>query len=375
MSSQDQIDPLVGLGATQIAVIRHIRKMGSVPRSDIAQTFGITPAAVSLVTRELIGRGIVREGARRRGGRGAPHVDLTLSGSIGYALGVHASRHSIMLTLLDYSGTMVGERHVQGAYDSFNAVREAVVEGARALLASAGAERRGLVGAGVALPTRFYKDDKSLDLADEVLSWSGTDLSSMMSQALDCPISFENDANAAAIGELSLGNSHGHRNFAYLYLSEGIGSGIVLGSSLYRGNSGNAGEIGGLRTRGVSRPSFDDLAHWCADRAQTVPAGRDPLAWTRFLIDNPSLLDSWLERAGPELAEMGYAVAAILAPDAMYLGGTLPAVVRERMMVWLDFGFSKPAQRGRVVQPQILLPDVVATDAVAFGAAAMVLHS
>jgi len=366
---------LLGLGTTQAAVVRYLRKQGSAARSEIAQTLGITAAAVSLLTRELIQRGIITEGARRKGGRGAPHVDLTLAQGVGYALGVHASTHVIVLTLLDFSGYVVGERHLSGRFDHFETVRTAVVEGSLQLLAAAGAGQSELVGAGVALPTRFYKDDSRLDLADEVLAWGDSDLSASLAQGLGCSVRFENDANAAAIGELSLGNGAGYENFAYLYLSEGIGSGIVIGSKLYRGAAGNAGEIGGLRTRATSRPSFDDLAKWCATRHHAVPLGRDPKAWSEFLAAHPDLLNSWLERAGPELADLGYAVAAILAPDAMYIGGTLPAIVRERLMAWLDFGFSKPAQQGRVSQPQIKLPDVVAGDVVAFGAAAMVLHA
>ena len=366
--------PLAGLGTTQLAVIRHVRRRGSTARADIAESFGITPAAVSMVTRELIDRGILVEGEWRKGVRGAPHVDLTLSKSIGYAVGVHASRHSLVLTLLDFSGQIVGERQLPGAYERFEDVRQAILDTVPLLLDGAEAGPAMLVGTGIALPTRFHRNQDHLDLADEVLSWAGSDLSSSIEAALRCPVIFENDANAAAIGELSLGNSAGYGNFAYLYLSEGIGSGLIINSQLYRGGSGNAGEIGGLRMRGLSRPSFNDLVLWCQERNQNTPAGRDPDIWAAFLAAHPALLDSWIDRAGPELAELGYALAAIMAPDALYLGGTLPASVRKRLAVWLDFAHSKPDQKARVTQPGILLPDVTATDVVAFGAAAMVLH-
>ena len=68
-----------GLGNTQATVLRYLRRKHSASRAEIAALCGVTAAAVSMITRDLIGRGIVVEGARRQSGRGAPHVDLTLS--------------------------------------------------------------------------------------------------------------------------------------------------------------------------------------------------------------------------------------------------------------------------------------------------------
>lgn len=365
---------LDGISETQNAVLRYLRRVGSASRAQIADLCGITPAAVSMMTRDLLDRGVIAEGARHRSGRGAPHVDLTLQKSIGYALGVHANRYTLMLTLLDFRGDLVGEKQLNGSYDTFADASAAIRVAADELLAEKSIDRSALVGACVAMPTRFRKAVEPLDLAKEIISWARPDLTDSLRRTLGCPVVIENDANAATVGELTLGNSAGHENFAYLYLSEGIGGGIVIGKELYRGNLGNAGEFGALRGRGQSRPSFEDLVNWCVERNGHVPAGRAPNDWLEFLNDHPALLNGWLERAGPETARLTFPVAALLAPSAIYIGGTLPRPVRERLAAWLDFGWSDPFKGARVVQPQILLPDVVATDPVAFGAAAMILH-
>lgn len=362
-----------GIGVTQAALLRHLRQRGAASRVEIADLCGVTPAAVSLMTRDLLARGLVVEGPRRQGGRGAPQIDLMLNGGAGYALGVHATRYSILLTLLDFKGAMLGERLVHGQFDAFADVLATIRDGAEALLAAAALNQAALIGAGIAMPTRFHRQAAPLDLAEEVKSWAGGDLIADLRRTLGCPILIENDANAAAIGELTLGNTAGHGDFAYLYLAEGIGGAIIINRALYRGTLGNAGEIGAMRARNHPRPSFDDLAQWCAARAPEVPRGRDGAAWTAFLADHPDLLDNWLQRAGPEAAQLAFAVTAVLAPAAIYLGGTLPHAVRARLADWLDFARSDPFDGGRVVQPAILLPDVVATDAVACGAGAMIL--
>ncbi|WP_108722696.1 ROK family transcriptional regulator [Agrobacterium rubi] len=366
--------PLAGIGGTQATVINHLRRKGAASRAEIADFCGVTPAAVSMMTRDLIERGIVIEGARRHGGRGAPHIDLMLQGHVGYALGVHANHYSLTLTMLDFCGKRIAEHHLDGRYDAFCDVEETINDVKNSLLASCDIDENLLLGVGVAMPTRFRKGVTSLDLADEVISWAGPDLASSLRDTLGCPVMIENDANAAAVGELALGNAAEHDNFAYLYLSEGIGSGIVIGGELHRGNLGNAGDVGALRPRGLSRPSFDDLAAWCTASVGQIPEGRSSERWAIYLEKNMSVLDDWLERAGPETARLAFMIASILAPSAIFIGGTLPRLVRERLAPWLDFEKSRPFEGARALQPAILIPDIDATDTVAFGAAAMILY-
>lgn len=366
--------PLVGIGNTQAAVINHLRRKGAASRAEIADFCGVTPAAVSMMTRDLIKRGIIIEGARRHGGRGAPHIDLMLQGNVGYALGVHANHYSLTLTLLDFCGERIGEHHLDGPYEAFCDVEKTINDSKTRLLASCDVDENLLLGAGVAMPTRFRQGATNLDLADEVIAWAGPDLASSLRETLGCPVLIENDANAAAVGELALGNAAGHNDFAYLYLAEGIGSGLVIGGELYRGNLGNAGDVGALRPRGFSRPSFADLAAWCETSVGTIPTGRSPDLWGIYLEEHASVLDAWLERAGPETARLAFMITSVLAPSAIFIGGTLPRLVRQRLAHWLDFNKSRPFEGARVLQPSILIPEIEATDTVAFGAAAMILH-
>lgn len=58
------------------------------------------------------------------------------------------------------------------------------------------------------------------------------------------PVSMDNDANAAALGEVRYGAGRGYRNVLYVTVSTGIGAGIVTDGALYRGSRGLSGEIG-----------------------------------------------------------------------------------------------------------------------------------
>lgn len=58
------------------------------------------------------------------------------------------------------------------------------------------------------------------------------------------PVVLENDANAAAIGEMWVGAARGCRNVICITLGTGVGGGIIMDGNLWRGSDGSAGEIG-----------------------------------------------------------------------------------------------------------------------------------
>ena len=69
-------------------------------------------------------------------------------------------------------------------------------------------------------------------------------LASMFSEKLGVPVALTNDANAAALGEMTYGAARGMKNFIEITLGTGVGSGIVINGQLVYGCDGFAGELG-----------------------------------------------------------------------------------------------------------------------------------
>ena len=69
-------------------------------------------------------------------------------------------------------------------------------------------------------------------------------LADMFSKALGIPVALTNDANAAAIGEMTYGVARGMKHFIMLTLGTGVGSGIVVDGKLLYGSNGFADELG-----------------------------------------------------------------------------------------------------------------------------------
>ncbi len=77
------------------------------------------------------------------------------------------------------------------------------------------------------------------------LPWSTPiPLAKLVSEKFGIPVAITNDANAAAIGEMTYGAARGIKDFIMITLGTGVGSGIVINGQLVYGHDGFAGELG-----------------------------------------------------------------------------------------------------------------------------------
>ncbi|MCL6523148.1 MAG: ROK family protein [Thermoflavifilum sp.] len=103
-----------------------------------------------------------------------------------------------------------------------------------------GAEVKGI---GVGVPNGNYFRG-TIEFAPN-LPWRGVvPLASLIQEAFILPTVLTNDANAAAIGEMTYGAARGMKDFIVITLGTGLGSGIVVNGQLVYGHDGFAGELG-----------------------------------------------------------------------------------------------------------------------------------
>jgi glucokinase len=181
--------------------------------------------------------------------------------------------------------------------------------------------------------------------------WVDVPLTQRAEAAFGLPAALENDATAAAAGELRFGAGAGTRHLVYLTISTGVGGGIVIDGRLYRGASGNGGELGhvtvdyhgrlcrGCGRRGcleayVSGTSIAERAREAgmdgavaADVAEAAKAG-DPIAtavWDETVEALACGLTSIVNLFEPELVVLGGGVVS-------GTGEQLLGPVRERVL-------------------------------------------
>jgi glucokinase len=100
-------------------------------------------------------------------------------------------------------------------------------------------------GIGVGAPNGNYYTGCIENAAN--LTWAKNQIvkfADMLSNQIGVPVALTNDANAAAVGEMTYGAARGMKNFIMITLGTGVGSGIVINGNVVYGHDGFAGELG-----------------------------------------------------------------------------------------------------------------------------------
>lgn len=98
-------------------------------------------------------------------------------------------------------------------------------------------------GIGVGAPNGNYYTG-NIEFAPN-LPWKGViPFANLMAEKFGIPTALTNDANAAAVGEMTYGAARGMKNFIMITLGTGVGSGIVIDGKVVYGHDGFAGELG-----------------------------------------------------------------------------------------------------------------------------------
>lgn len=101
-----------------------------------------------------------------------------------------------------------------------------------------------LAGIGVCSPAPIDVQRGLIMSPSNLPDWVDFPLVELLRTQFAVPVSLDNDANAAALGEFIYGAGRGHKNIFYLTVSTGIGGGMIINGELYRGTLTSAGEIG-----------------------------------------------------------------------------------------------------------------------------------
>lgn len=97
---------------------------------------------------------------------------------------------------------------------------------------------------GIAVPGLVHRKTKRVAFSTYIPEHEEIDFLGELEAATNLKISVENDANAAAYGEFTLGAGRGSRDMFYVTLGTGVGGAFVFGGKIWHGASGFAGEFG-----------------------------------------------------------------------------------------------------------------------------------
>lgn len=161
-----------------------------------------------------------------------------------YVIGIDIGGTNSVFGVVDTRGTILYSGSIKtGKYADINDYIAELAKGLNLVIEQAGGIDK-IKGIGVGAPNGNYFNG-CIEFAPN-LPWKGKiPLAQLISEAAGgIPVSLTNDANAAAIGEMTYGVARGLKDFIVVTLGTGVGSGIVIGGNLVYGHDGFAGELG-----------------------------------------------------------------------------------------------------------------------------------
>lgn len=313
-------------------VVEELRTGSALSRADLARRLGLTSQTIGNLVNRLIEEGVIRETGRRSSVRGQPARELAVNPGGACTLGVHLDRDRFMAVLCDLSGQVLAQKQgLWGPDEAPDQVLSRVSAEVQNLLGSRPRSLR-FWGGGLACPGPLTPEGV-LEHPTHFPGWDGVNLRQFFIQAAGTPVWIENDARAAAVGELRYGGGRMRDHFLFLYYGGGLGMGIVQHRELFRGPGGRAGEV--AHTGG--RPEDPPCAcgrRGCWETKASLPVIREALGQNGIPWPGPDGLDFLAQEPNSVLREVFRTQARSLAPliesslalldlKTVFLGGRL----------------------------------------------------
>lgn len=329
-------DPTPGLARENIravntrAVLSAIHRQGQVSRTDLAGQVGLSQAAVTEITAELVRSGLVFEArAGESEAVGRKPILLQIDYDSATVLGVKITNHFVTSVLTNLR-TEVVATHLEPMVDHRpETVLDAIYASVGALADQTGSAGP-LVAAAVTLPG-IVDPGSDAHVYSALLGWHDVPIARLLEERLGVPVLLDNDVNALAAAEASFGLGRLHDSFLVVTLGRGVGLGIVMDGRVYRGPHGGAGEFGHI-TIDPAGPACTCGKHgcleaWLSDAAllaqarEVLPEVADLDELTAMALAGNEAARDLFERAGTLLGRALSHLVNIFAPGLIILGG------------------------------------------------------
>ncbi|GGO63288.1 transcriptional regulator [Microbacterium nanhaiense] len=301
-------------------------------RREISSILGLSASTVSQHVQSLLAQGLIAEGEARGSTGGRRARELQLAGETDRLGAIDLGGGHARLAVLPRGGALGETSEITvdlrvGA----EAVLERCIEEIRSL-----AKGQTLAGIGVALPGPVDPETHGVVSPSRMPGWAGRDIAALVERLTGAPAVVENDANAMALGEHFARTPHADSSVT-VKAGTAIGSGIVIGGSVYRGAGGVAGDITHTRVAAAHQfpcscgnlgcletvSSGAALVRLLQNEGVEVATTQEVLSLVR---DGHPRATALARSAGHHLGEVLCAVVNFFNPSAIYLGGSLSSL-------------------------------------------------
>ncbi len=327
-------------------VFETIRLYGPLSRVEIARRTQLTAQTVTNITRSLLKSGMILEADRLQEGRGAPSVPLKINPDRAFSIGLDLDRDHLTGVLVDLSGASRQQIEKELKFPTSDEAIVILEKTAKELIDLEGIPLEKIWGVGLGVPGPFSLSGgvvrKNVVSPIHFPGWTNVPVGDMLSKKLTLPVFIENNATAAAIGELWYGAGRHIGTFFYIYFGAGLGGGVVINGQPYYGHTGNAGELGYIpihnhfnEEQSSEKPHLGQFLYLQSLYKKLNADGFDvsnPVELEELYNRNNKFLLSWIDEGASRLAPIILAIEYLIDPQAIFFGGRLPDPIINKLL-------------------------------------------
>lgn len=183
-----------------------------------------------------------------------------------YAFGVDLGGTTVKLGLFRSDGALVEKWEIPTRPENHGEnLLPDIAQAVLGKLAEKGIMASDVEGIGMGVPGAVLHDSYVKPCVN-LDQWGGFDVAEKLSALCKLPVKILNDANAAALGEMSQGGGKGYQNVVFVTLGTGVGGGIIVDGKLLSGVHGAGGEIGHIKVKNDDESVCGCGKHGCLEQ-------------------------------------------------------------------------------------------------------------
>jgi len=228
----------------KIKVLQLIRNEKEITRAEIINKSGLSAPTVTRIVNYLEQLNLIESDRIGPSFGGRPPQLIRFNSKENYVIGIDIGATFIRSALSNLDGDFIFEIHLPtNLKKGFDGVMETVGEIIIKLSERAKQKSLALWGIGIAVCGMVNKKTHLVEYSP-IFDWKNVDIHKALSKYTDLDMAIGNVTNLIALAELLFGVGKVHKNFIFINLGYGIGSGIIIDGKLFEGVDGIAGEIG-----------------------------------------------------------------------------------------------------------------------------------
>ncbi len=234
---------LVDMRTSNVLLIMNILRKEPCSRANIAKLTGLSRSAITIIVDDLLQRGIIEETSTSRNGTGRRALDLKLSSSAAYVVGVHLRSQKYSIGVFDFDGKLLRsiERDYEPVFVSASQLLKIGVEIIN-LVESEGIDSAKVLGVGICASGPVDVGAGKVTRLSSI--WHEVEIVKILESTLPWKCFLENRSNARALYEKLYGICREISNFVYFKVDEAVGGAIIYRDEVLSGHRGFGNEFG-----------------------------------------------------------------------------------------------------------------------------------